>query len=146
MQARRAACVAPLPSRRLAAWCCHLRCSACERTACQGALARAGGDASAAGLGCSRSPVESGEAEHLSPLRTEAPGLATQVEMRPWRASEESLPAAIRSGGEGGAAPDADGVEGAALLSVNAASALDRSAAGIAAEGRAENVVTKLTL
>mmetsp|Transcript_53921 Transcript_53921/g.128474 ORF Transcript_53921/g.128474 Transcript_53921/m.128474 type:complete len:286 (-) Transcript_53921:209-1066(-) len=143
MQTRRAACVAPLPSRRLASWCCQRRCSACERTARQGAMARAGGDAGAAGLGCSRSPVGSGEAEHLSPVRTEAPGVAAQGEMRPWRASEESLPAAIRSGGEGGAAPDADGVGGAALLSAKAASALGRSAAGIAAENlAATNVLT----
>jgi hypothetical protein len=85
--------------------------------------------------------VRCGEAEHLSPVRTEAPGVAAQGEMRPWRASEESLPAAIRSGG-GGAAPDADGVGGAALLSTKAASALGRSAAGIAAENPATNVLT----
>ena len=43
--------------------------------------------------------------------------------MRPRRASEESLPSAIRSGGAGRVATDADDVGGAALLPAGAASA-----------------------
>ena len=49
--------------------------------------------------------------------------MAAQDEMRPRRASEESLPSAIRSGGAGRAATNADDVGGAALLPAGAASA-----------------------
>ncbi|KAJ1466429.1 hypothetical protein T484DRAFT_1861657 [Baffinella frigidus] len=59
-----------------------------------------------------------------TPVRPEAPRVAAQGELRPWRVSKESLPGAIRSGEDDGAAPDSNGVGGAALLSAKAASAL----------------------
>jgi len=102
MQTRSAAGEAWRPSRRVASRQIQTRSSLRVRIARRGALARAGGDASAAGLGCSHSPVG---------------------EMRSWRASEESLPSATRSGGAGRVLSDAEGVEAAALLPTTAASA-----------------------
>jgi hypothetical protein len=67
-----------------------------------------------------------GEAERLTPSRADTSvareGVAAQGDMRPWRASVESLPSAIRSGGAGRVATDADEVGGAALLPPKAAS------------------------
>ena len=123
MQTRSAAGKALRPSRRVASRQIRTRSSLRVRTARQGAMARAGGDASAAGLGCSRSPVGCGEAERLSLSRNVTRGLATQDEMRPWRASEDSLPYAVRSVGSGRVASDAEGVGADALLPPRAASA-----------------------
>ena len=68
-----------------------------------------------------------GEAKLLTPSRAETSvareGVAAQGDKRPWRASVESLPSAIRSGGAGRVATDADDVGGAALLPAGAASA-----------------------
>jgi hypothetical protein len=60
---------------------------------------------------------------HVSPLREDAQGMAAQDEMRPRRVSEESLPSAIRSGGAGRVASDAQGVGAAARMLAKAADA-----------------------